>query len=206
MAEEITAENVVSEPVVEPAPAPVEPTPENGSNGTEGVEMVGTPTAQPVEPLAEEPAPEPDSTSSTSSKQESSPQAKISTPDAPIEPEPMPEAATAPVEPTPASTSSPQATPQTQTPVEPPPQPTANIPNRQELLVLARASIQNRKRKKFDKILEALNTKPSITNDEVEKLLHVSDATATRYLSILEKEGKIKQEGRTGKFVSYSRI
>src|SRR3989344_2784348 len=45
-----------------------------------------------------------------------------------------------------------------------------------------------------------------ITNDEVEKFLHVSDATATRYLSILEKEGRIKQNGKTGHMVSYSRI
>ena len=48
-----------------------------------------------------------------------------------------------------------------------------------------------------------------ITNDEVEKLLHVSDATATRYLSQLEKEGKIKkneEKGKRGKWVSYSRI
>jgi Fic family protein len=41
---------------------------------------------------------------------------------------------------------------------------------------------------------------------EVEKLLHVSDATATRYLEILEQEGKIKQVGKTGKGVKYQRI
>lgn len=92
------------------------------------------------------------------------------------------------------------------------PPPTAQIPanepfaNRQELLMKARASIQDRKRKKLEKILEVLNTKEKITNDEVEKLLHISDATATRYLEQLEKEGKIKQEGRTGKSVSYSRM
>ncbi len=45
-----------------------------------------------------------------------------------------------------------------------------------------------------------------ITNDEVEKFMHVSDATATRYLNTLEKENKIKQSGKTGKFVSYSKI
>jgi len=45
-----------------------------------------------------------------------------------------------------------------------------------------------------------------ITNDEVEKFLHVSDATATRYLSQLEKERKIKQNGKTGRGVSYSKI
>jgi len=52
----------------------------------------------------------------------------------------------------------------------------------------------------------ALNSKNKITNDEVEKLLHVSDATATRYLSALEKENKIKQVGKTGTGVAYSKI
>jgi len=75
-----------------------------------------------------------------------------------------------------------------------------------ENLAKAQLTIQEKKRKKLEKIIEALNTKGKITNDEVEKLLHVSDATATRYLSILEKEGKIKQSGRTGQSVSYSRI
>lgn len=41
---------------------------------------------------------------------------------------------------------------------------------------------------------------------EVEKLLRISDATATRYLDILEKEGKIRQEGKTGKYVVYVKI
>ena len=54
--------------------------------------------------------------------------------------------------------------------------------------------------------MEALNTKNQITNDEVEKLLHVSDATATRYLSVLEKEGKVKQVGKTGIGVVYEKI
>ena len=44
-----------------------------------------------------------------------------------------------------------------------------------------------------------------VGNDEVEKLLHVSDATATRYLSVLEREGKIKQLGKTGKGVVYTK-
>ena len=74
-----------------------------------------------------------------------------------------------------------------------------------DLLVKARATIQSRKHKKLEKILEFLNTKNKITNDEVEKLLHVSDATATRYLSALEKEGKIKQVGKTGKAVTYTK-
>ena len=75
-----------------------------------------------------------------------------------------------------------------------------------EILVKARVAIQDRKRKKRDKIMQALTTKNKITNDEVEKLLHVSDATATRYLSALEKEGRIKQVGKTGHGVVYSKI
>ena len=75
-----------------------------------------------------------------------------------------------------------------------------------EILVKAQLAIQNKKRKKLDSILTLFAKRTSITNDEVEKFLHVSDATATRYLSILEKEGKIKQNGKTGKGVSYSRI
>jgi len=75
-----------------------------------------------------------------------------------------------------------------------------------ELLAKAKNAIQFRKRKKLDKIMSLFLKQSKITNDEVEKFLHVSDATATRYLSQLEKEGKIQQSGKTGKAVSYSRI
>jgi Fic family protein len=66
--------------------------------------------------------------------------------------------------------------------------------------------IQFRKRKKLDRVMTLFLKHSKITNDEVEKFLHVSDATATRYLSQLEKENKIKQVGKTGHAVSYSRI
>ena len=75
-----------------------------------------------------------------------------------------------------------------------------------ELLIKARNVIQFRKRKKLDRVMSMFLNQSKITNDEVEKFLHVSDATATRYLSQLEQEGKIKQVGKTGKGVSYSRI
>ena len=75
-----------------------------------------------------------------------------------------------------------------------------------EILAKAQQVIQFRKRKKLDKIMSLFLQHSKITNDEVEKFLHVSDATATRYLSQLEKEGRIKQNGRTGAGVSYSRI
>ncbi len=75
-----------------------------------------------------------------------------------------------------------------------------------ELLNKAKLAIQFRKRKKLDRIMSLFLQKSKITNDEVEKYLHVSDATAERYLNILEKENKIKQVGKTGKAVSYSKI
>ena len=70
----------------------------------------------------------------------------------------------------------------------------------------AAQAIQFRKQKKLTKIMGLFPKKTHITNDEVEKLLHVSDATATRYLSQLEKQGKIKQSGKTGKGVTYIKI
>lgn len=75
-----------------------------------------------------------------------------------------------------------------------------------ELLVKARNMIQFRKRKKLDRVMTLFLKKSKITNDEVREFLHVSDATATRYLSILENEGRIKQNGKTGHAVSYTRI
>ena len=75
----------------------------------------------------------------------------------------------------------------------------------QGLLEKAKVAIQSRKRKKLDHIMSLFAKQTNITNDEVEKYLHVSDATATRYLNILETEGKIKQEGKTGKSVFYTK-
>lgn len=49
------------------------------------------------------------------------------------------------------------------------------------------------------------NCSGKITNNQVEKLLGVSDATAERYLEQLEKEGLIKQVGKEGKFVYYEK-
>ena len=74
------------------------------------------------------------------------------------------------------------------------------------VIAKAQQAIQFGKRKKLDRVMSLFAKRTSITNDEVEKLLHVSDATATRYLSTLEKEGKIKMNGKTGKAVSYSKI
>ena len=93
-----------------------------------------------------------------------------------------------------------------QTPVNEPLENKSKPSLARQLLISARNAIQFRKRKKLDRVVSLFLQQSKITNDEVEKFLHVSDATATRYLSILEKEGKIKQNGKTGKGVSYSKI
>jgi len=73
------------------------------------------------------------------------------------------------------------------------------------LLLKAKEMIQFRKRKKLEKILGLARQKTAagaeqgkITNNDVQKLLRVSDATATRYLSQLVKEGKLKPISRRG--------
>jgi hypothetical protein len=155
-------------------------------------ESTATPdTPQPISespsPAIEAPAPEPTQTvpapASTPTEVVPAPETAQIPPNEPLPPEPepiQPPSAAAPVQ-------------------------TGILHTASDLLVKARVAIQDRKRKKRDKIIQALTTKNKITNDEVEKLLHVSDATATRYLSALEKEGKIKQVGRTGTGVMYSR-
>jgi hypothetical protein len=112
--------------------------------------------------------------------------------------------------PTPAqgSTSQPEPTP-TPVPASMPAQAqvTTTSPRTLARLFLekAKAVIQLRKQKKLLKIMTLFEKKNHITNDEVEKLLHVSDATATRYLSELEKQRKITQTGKTGHAVSYTK-
>lgn len=89
----------------------------------------------------------------------------------------------------------------------PTPPPFTNFTTRaREMLIKARATIQSKKRKKLDKILVLLDEKKNIGNDDVEKLLHVSDATATRYLNQLEREGTIIQVGKTGQSVRYVKM
>lgn len=56
------------------------------------------------------------------------------------------------------------------------------------------------------KILELLETQTPLTNSRIEQLLGISDATATRYLDELEKEGRVRQVGKTGRNVYYERL
>ena len=68
---------------------------------------------------------------------------------------------------------------------------------------------KQRREKERDKeaILGILNEVESpLTNNLIEQYLSISDATATRYLEELEKEGRVRQVGQTGSGIYYERI
>ena len=62
---------------------------------------------------------------------------------------------------------------------------------------------QKEKEENKRKILELLRGAREISNDDVEKSLDISDATATNYFQELENEEKIVQIGRRGRSVKY---
>ena len=64
----------------------------------------------------------------------------------------------------------------------------------------------NAKENHLTQILENYGTEDEITNDKIQALFGVSDATAERYLSDLEKQGRLKQIGGKGKYVSYKKL
>ena len=145
---------------------------------------VQTPSSEPVSAPVTEPTPPP---------QEAAPALEATPLETPAKSEVS--------EPVPEPTHTAQSNPQSQ---QSSPAPTVPAPHGD--IVKARAKIQETKHKKLDKIMAMLTEKGRITNDDVEKLLHVSDATATRYLQSLEKENKIKQTGSTGTGVFYEKI
>lgn len=68
-----------------------------------------------------------------------------------------------------------------------------------ENLVLAQKAVKAKMMKKVYRIMDLFKKKKKIKNDDVEKFIHTSDKTATKYLNILRKEGKIKREGTNNK-------
>jgi predicted HTH transcriptional regulator len=92
-----------------------------------------------------------------------------------------------------------QAIPQETLPTSPQPQP--EIPTQPEhsrlrqLWQKALEKIRERKSKRLEKILQLAKEKGEITNDDIEKLLHVSDRAASRYLNELVRQGRLKRIG-----------
>ena len=129
--------------------------------------------------------------------------AQVSTNEPLVKPEELPPSASLPEEKLPAS---PERKPRNSTPTEATPPVASSSNHMRELQIKEQLAIKNKKRKKLDLVMNLFLKKSKITNDEVEKFLHVSDATAERYLNALEKENKIKQTGRTGHSVFYQKV
>jgi hypothetical protein len=91
-----------------------------------------------------------------------------------------------------------ESAPAPRTPQAPQPQSLAQQDERgfiKSLIIKAQAKIQFNKQKKLDKLIQLAQKKQIITNDDVQKLLRVSDATATRYLVKLVQQGRLTRVG-----------
>jgi len=69
--------------------------------------------------------------------------------------------------------------------------------------VVEKSEQEKQKNKNLDAVLAYIKEHREARNNDVEKLLNVSDATATRYLEELEKSGVIEQIGDKGRSVKY---
>jgi hypothetical protein len=63
------------------------------------------------------------------------------------------------------------------------------------LLIKAQAKIQSNKQKKLNEIIQLAQKKQTIKNEDVQKLLRISSATATRYLVKLVEQGHLTRIG-----------
>src|SRR3989338_1237273 len=71
--------------------------------------------------------------------------------------------------------------------------------------VQALAARRTKRDEKFEKILTFVRVHGSVTNDEAQILLGIPHRSATRYLTLLARQGKLKKEGR-GKSTRYSPV
>lgn len=81
----------------------------------------------------------------------------------------------------------------------------ANMARAKELLNKARIAVQVGKNKKKEKIMTLFLKKKKIKNKDVRDLLHIADPTATNYLNILVKEGRVVRVGKN-KGVYYTKV
>ncbi len=81
--------------------------------------------------------------------------------------------------------------------------PAANL---QSLLAKAKAKIAERRQKSLDKILAALAAQSKLSNQQLRKITKKSNATVFRYMNILEKQGQVRQVGKTGKYTYYELV
>ena len=119
------------------------------------------------------------------------------------EPEVGPESVTPPAQSAPAA----EPTPAQNTPAPASPSPSPSQPaNLQNLLAKAKAKIAERRQKSLDKILAALAAQSKLSNQQLRKITKKSNATVFRYMNILEKQGQVRQVGKTGKYTYYELV
>ena len=81
-----------------------------------------------------------------------------------------------------------------------------NMLRAKERLLLANKAIQLKRQKQLDKLIKLFSKKTKVKNKDVRGYLNVPDDTATTYLNILKKEGKIKKEGKSKKDTFYTKL
>ncbi|MFA4872842.1 MAG: hypothetical protein WC659_02810 [Patescibacteria group bacterium] len=69
--------------------------------------------------------------------------------------------------------------------------------NLKSLLAKAMETIRFRRNAKLEKIMKFVGEKGSVTNDQAQMLLRISDATASRYLLTLTQQGRLRRTGKT---------
>jgi hypothetical protein len=162
----------------EPAPTPVEPesSQPNGSTPTD------LPLEAPESPISV-PAPIPVESQNGGANQPES-----------DTPEPSNEAPVSIVQPVPDQSES--QSPHAPTSAIPQSEPiSGESPAFRDIQARGRSKIQTNRQEKLDKLIQFAQKKQVIDNEEIQMLLHVSSATATRYLEDLVKEGHLVSEG-----------
>jgi len=186
----------------------------------------------PSEPVAETPAPAPESAPTPVEPESSQPNGSTPTdlspeaPESPISaPDPIPvesqnggvnqpesevsEASSGAPTPEPVQSIPTQSVPSAPAPLTPPaPQPQSPAQPDQTgfirtLLAKANAKIQSERQKKLDLLMQSVLKKGKIDNREAQKLLRISDKTAERYLNKLVMQGRLKRSG-AGRDVIYT--
>ncbi|MDE2188347.1 MAG: hypothetical protein KGJ35_01305 [Patescibacteria group bacterium] len=131
--------------------------------------------------------------------------ADIKTAPGPAQPEAPTENATATSESSsPAQAALTPPAPQPQSPAQPPQTPMQATPEQakfseseqfRDIQAHGRAKIQMNRSEKLDRLIQYAQKKQVIDNEEIQKLLHISSATATRYLVTLVQQGRLVRDG-----------
>lgn len=200
----ISAEQPATEHAPQEAPTP-ELSPATPSPATEPEETKPASEPQPIEPVSTPSEPQP-ILSETDNRQPTTPTPTQQEP--PAIPNQQPATDNQQPAPTPSSpipTNNRQLTTDNSqpAPTAPPlqsaeaaqPQSEPARPHLRSLLAKALEKIQFRKRARLEKIMKLAEIKRRITNDDAQKLLRVSDATATRYLAELVQRERLTKRG-----------